>query len=517
MHSGSTRAAVNAKITGAALAAAFASKNERKEGKLVAELSLDEKEAAVVAAIREGLEAGPMRPRRAFDALAEFGKASGSLAQSWLTPQSLEVCVSFWGGGGAILARDLRRGRLSFRDLKASSPFALLALNTFPWTPLLVPLVARAVNNGSLATSTFVPTFFSPSRLAALRRLRRDTGLEYVASADFRTPQDIDGGVAFFSDGTRMLLRDARRGRLLAYGDKPSVYGWFALLTLSTFPLTPLLLPIIDKRRTGDGEAQSDYVPAAFRARRLHAYARLKAVELTPTATPPLETIRTAAAAERVSRASPAELLAAVIGLEHGAAADTSRLEERAHFLDRLGGSPTRQWRLVYTAGKGAVIRARQQHKDPARGGPAWIGNIEALLPWTRLRHGLYVDSVVRAVQHFDAATWENENGIFGVLGVETVQFSVRGPFKWPNHEKRAVCAFQPTSAHCKLGPFEWEWLLDADAEFEAAPVTKLPFFRFIHVDEVVAVAQGRSGGVAVWVREDRKLSCAAEPLTDIR
>ena len=27
------------------------------------------------------------------------------------------------------------------------------------------------------------------------------------------------------------------------------VYGWFALLSLSTFPLTPLLLPLIDKRR----------------------------------------------------------------------------------------------------------------------------------------------------------------------------------------------------------------------------------------------------------------------------
>ena len=33
---------------------------------------------------------------------------------------------------------------------------------------------------------------------------------------DVDTPQNIDEGVAFFADGTRMLLRDVRRGRLLS-------------------------------------------------------------------------------------------------------------------------------------------------------------------------------------------------------------------------------------------------------------------------------------------------------------
>lgn len=31
-----------------------------------------------------------------------------------------------------------------------------------------------------------------------------------------------------------------------------------------------------------------------------------------------------------------------------------------------------------------------------------------------------------------------------------------------------------------------------------------LPFFKFIHVDDVVAVAQGRSGSVALWTRLPR-------------
>ena len=42
-----------------------------------------------------------------------------------------------------------------------------------------------------------------------------------------------------------------------------------------------------------------------------------------------------------------------------------------------------------------------------------------------------------------------------------------------------------------------------APLPFEEAPVTKLPFFKFLHVDSVVAVAQGRSGSVAVWTRSE--------------
>ena len=46
-------------------------------------------------------------------------------------------------------------------------------------------------------------------------------------------------------------VRDLQRGRLMAYGDRLAAYGWFLLLSFSTFPLTPLLIPSIDKRRDG--------------------------------------------------------------------------------------------------------------------------------------------------------------------------------------------------------------------------------------------------------------------------
>ena len=93
----------------------------------------------------------------------------------------------------------------------------------------------------------------------------------------------------------------------------------------------------------------------------------------------------------------------------------------------------------------------------------------------------------------------------------------MHGPFKWPEPTRRAICAFQPTVVRCQLGPLDWEWPLEPEAvgpstpsdakaaplPFEKAPVTKLPFFKFLHVDSVVAVAQGRSGSVAVWTRSE--------------
>jgi hypothetical protein len=131
------------------------------------------------------------------------------------------------------------------------------------------------------------------------------------------------------------------------------------------------------------------------------------------------------------------------------------------------------------------------------------------VLPWTKLKHGLYVDQLVTAIQRFDSSTFENENGILGVLGVDWIRLTVHGPFKWPQPEKRAICAFQPTVMKLSLGPLAWEFPMTAEAAaaastprtFDEQPVTKLPFFKFVLVDELVAVAQGRSGGVALWVR----------------
>ena len=56
------------------------------------------------------------------------------------------------------------------------------------------------------------------------------------------------------------------------------------------------------------------------------------------------------------------------------------------------------------------------------------------------------------------------------------------------------------TSSHMLLG--RRALLISGALPFEQVRPTQLPFFKFLLVDDVVAVAQGRSGGVAVWVRE---------------
>ena len=86
-------------------------------------------------------------------------------------------------------------------------------------------------------------------------------------------------------------------------------------------------------------------------------------------------------------------------------------------------------------AGKDALISARQLQKEKRRvgeeagAGPnslqyekpapptAFEGLGATLVPWKRLKDGLYVDRLVCAVQRFDATCDENENGFFGDWG----------------------------------------------------------------------------------------------------
>mmetsp|Transcript_75374 Transcript_75374/g.137760 ORF Transcript_75374/g.137760 Transcript_75374/m.137760 type:complete len:519 (+) Transcript_75374:54-1610(+) len=461
-------------------------------------------EDAVVISIREGLAAGSqLQAKMFFSALSQFGNASGSLVETWLTPQKLEEACFFWyEGSTALLLRDLRLGRFSWADLRASGWFGLLSLGTFPWTPLLVPLVSRALNNSD--EHAFVPRALSGRRIRALKRLQRDSGLAAVAP-DLRTPQNIGESARFFADGGRLLLRDLSRGALLSRKDDTlSAYAWFSFLSFSTFPLTPLLLPLIDKRRI-NGQ-QSEYVPSSFRAKRLAAFARLRDIQAPPSLSP-TDTVRAAGAegfeeGSSSVRPAPATLLAAIAALQPVV------LNEHDQFLDALagGGTPGRRWQLVYIAGKDAVISARKECKVHGGCAPqaSWTDRVEqVLLPWTRLKGGLYVDQLVTAIQRFDLEALENENGIFGLLGAEWLRLTVVGPFKWPSPQKRTVCAFEPHTVRCKLGSLEWEWMFNTEpAEtFRTTPLKKLPFFKFLYVDEAVAVAQGRSGSVAVWAR----------------
>ena len=118
------------KITGAALAAAFASKNDPKPEQ---QLSLEDKEQRVIESIRATLDAGKsLKPRRTATALGEFGTASGTLAQTWLTPQACERIVYYWWGSWTILLRDLRRGRVTGGSLRAAGATSTIAAGLWP-------------------------------------------------------------------------------------------------------------------------------------------------------------------------------------------------------------------------------------------------------------------------------------------------------------------------------------------------------------------------------------------------
>mmetsp|Transcript_28675 Transcript_28675/g.34982 ORF Transcript_28675/g.34982 Transcript_28675/m.34982 type:complete len:275 (+) Transcript_28675:318-1142(+) len=225
---------------------------------------------------------------------------------------------------------------------------------------------------------------------------------------------------------------------------------------------------------------------------------------------------------EDTAKPPPETVLKAILEAQRDQTADKSL------FLEALAGTPGRRWELAYIAGKPAVVAARKQ-AGKARirrasddggvkdGNDSWYRPLERLLlPWTRLRDGLYIDSkLVSAVQNFDAGTMVNKNGVYRLLNGELLQTTVEGPFSWngncdpPNskvvcNSKRkpsSVCAFRPTVATFTVGPFKFDQPIPEELPFDQTPIRDLPFFKFIHVDDKVAVAMGRSGSVALWTR----------------
>ncbi|PIN22509.1 hypothetical protein CDL12_04783 [Handroanthus impetiginosus] len=131
-------------------------------------------------------------------------------------------------------------------------------------------------------------------------------------------------------------------------------------------------------------------------------------------------------------------------------------------FLETLGGtkSPGRTWMLIFTAEE-------------------------------KLKRGRYFP--ITAVQRFDAAGKRIENGVYlGPLGSLTFE----GRFSW----KKRILAFIFERIRIKLGPLNpFEFSLNGKDERE--PGMKDPLFVWFYIDEEIAVARGRSGGTAFWVR----------------
>ncbi|MCD7460376.1 hypothetical protein HAX54_043409 [Datura stramonium] len=169
------------------------------------------------------------------------------------------------------------------------------------------------------------------------------------------------------------------------------------------------------------------------------------------------ESIRVLKNAAKTRKVAADEILAAFSTIER-AKIDPSK------FLETLGGtkSPGRTWMLIFTAEKG-------------------------------LGRGRYFP--ITAIQRFDAAAKRIENGVYlGPLGFLTFE----GPFSWKNR----ILAFVFERLRIKIGPFDpFDISIKGKDEREPSNKDQDPFFIWFYIDEEIAVARGRSGGTAFWVR----------------
>lgn len=169
------------------------------------------------------------------------------------------------------------------------------------------------------------------------------------------------------------------------------------------------------------------------------------------------ESVRVLKNAAKTRKVPAEEILAAFSAIER-AKIDPSK------FLETLGGteSPGRTWMLIFTAEKG-------------------------------LGQGRYFP--ITAIQRFDATAKRIENGVYlGPLGFLTFE----GPFSWKNR----ILAFVFERLRIKLGPFDpFDISIKGKDERVPSNKDKDPFFIWFYIDEEIAVARGRSGGTAYWVR----------------
>mmetsp|Transcript_3035 Transcript_3035/g.5319 ORF Transcript_3035/g.5319 Transcript_3035/m.5319 type:complete len:259 (+) Transcript_3035:38-814(+) len=170
-----------------------------------------------------------------------------------------------------------------------------------------------------------------------------------------------------------------------------------------------------------------------------------------------------------------------------------TELNQETPYFEKLTGGQQeggKRWRLVYLATRNAVVAARQGVKPPSP-----------------LDRGWYVDGLVTAVQRFENSTKKiNQNGVYEFLGLGGFFFGYFARFKWPSPEKRTTMAFQPITNNLKAFGNDWSWPFagdQGDEHFEAARLQDLNIFNFFYVDDMVAVAQGASGSVAVWGATD--------------
>ncbi|CAK9137713.1 unnamed protein product [Ilex paraguariensis] len=167
------------------------------------------------------------------------------------------------------------------------------------------------------------------------------------------------------------------------------------------------------------------------------------------------ESVKVLKNAAKTRKVAAEEILAALSVIEK-AKLDPSQ------FLETLGGSksPGNTWMLIFTAEK-------------------------------RLERGKYFP--ITAVQRFDAAAKRIENGVYlGSLGCLTFE----GRISWNTR----ILAFIFECIWIKFGPFK-PFEINFGGKDDREPSNKDPFFIWFYIDEEIAVARGKSGGTAFWVR----------------
>jgi len=99
-------------------------------------------------------------------------------------------------------------------------------------------------------------------------------------------------------------------------------------------------------------------------------------------------------------------------------------------------------------------------------------------------------------------ASWGDDRFVNSVL-FGPIEFQLSGPCRWVDKHSRLEFTF--CDALLKLGSLQWSFNdLDKDGStLEGRTVKTLPFFTFVFVNQHLAAARGRSGGLAVWYREE--------------
>lgn len=181
-------------------------------------------------------------------------------------------------------------------------------------------------------------------------------------------------------------------------------------------------------------------------------------------------------------RPAPVALRESILQLER-----TQKSNKAAVDLDKLFG----QWRLVFVSPK----------KKPTRFNSLYFP-VRAHQTFNLFPKSTTSDTSDSS----DAEIGEFDNGVF-LLG-SALYFRAIGPMRFSRKHNRLE--FSVDRVKLKVGPFEWvKDGFDKDGySLKGRRVNKLPFFTFFSIRDDIAVARGRSGGLAVYgrVRDNERL-----------